>query len=409
MTRTTTLILLWGAAALAGSTGCAGMKVEVAILDREVTGTAPFLGAAAEEAGNRVLGNRQLGVYAKALDAVKADARAALDRVLNDPALARAVPVDPAFRAGLARDIAAEVDEAFAPVTASYDRGLAELRALRAVDARDAERRRSTAAAARQAFANGDQALEQFGSADGPLRTKLASFFQQLGTSLKQQLPNGTLPTAVAADLETEPTRIANKAGRRLGGMIGDAGILDDPAASLVVTAPERYWRGTFNKTFGDGTLGNTDVAVKMQGLGDFTLKGVRLDATKVTPAVFQGAILLTKLAAAYVGVPVGAASGGGTDGAPQAHLGDDLLEADTVRREARRRRALSKLAAVEVLDAITAERQAITQQEGNDATANAAIAEARKQAVDRVKKAFQDNRARLEIAPAQSQAAAQP
>lgn len=78
--------------------------------------------------------------------------------------------------------------------------------------------------------------------------------------------------------------------------------IVADKLASLVVAAPEKYWRkydknevlsihkternrrsghapSRINKTVVRGFMGNLDVAIKMERPGEFTVKGVRMDA----------------------------------------------------------------------------------------------------------------------------------
>lgn len=90
-----------------------------------------------------------------------------------------------------------------------------------------------------------------------------------------------------------------------LTGLIGGAGIIDDPRAGAVVYAPEENWKGQYNQTLCSGWLGNSDCAVKMEGLGDFTLKGVRLDATKITQATFSVAKEAVQVVAAVYGIPV--------------------------------------------------------------------------------------------------------
>lgn len=100
--------------------------------------------------------------------------------------------------------------------------------------------------------------------------------------------------------------KLQRKAEAIVGGLIGGAGVLDDPRAAAIVYAPEDYWTGqSYNKTLCSGWLGNSDCAVRMESLGDFTLKGVRLDATKITQATFSVAREAIQIVAAVYGIPV--------------------------------------------------------------------------------------------------------
>ena len=108
-------------------------------------------------------------------------------------------------------------------------------------------------------------------------------------------------------------------------GLIGEAGILDDPRAGAIVYAPCEYWGGQFNETLCSGSFGNSDCAIKMDGPANFTIKGVRLDATNITVATFTvGREMIQALAAVY-GVPLpksqAAAAGGATQPAAAADV----------------------------------------------------------------------------------------
>ena len=143
-------------------------------------------------------------------------------------------------------------------------------------------------------------------------------------------------------------------------GLVGKAGILDDPRAAAVVYAPDDYWAGRFNETLCSGSFGNTDCAVKMEGLGNFTIKGVRLDATNITLATFSvGREVIQALAAVYgIPLPKGqAAAGGGA--MPPASATDTESPA---KREWDATAAIQqmRLARIAIFETIVAQREAI-------------------------------------------------
>jgi hypothetical protein len=129
----------------------------------------------------------------------------------------------------------------------------------------------------------------------------MANLIKELETDLRTNL---CLSTEDTWPLAMQPF-VKNVQSIKASGLIGGAGILDDPRAASVVYAPPEHWKGSFNQTVCNGWFGNTDCAVKMEGLGDFTLKGVRLDATKITQATFSVARQAIQVVAAVYGVPV--------------------------------------------------------------------------------------------------------
>lgn len=89
-----------------------------------------------------------------------------------------------------------------------------------------------------------------------------------------------------------------------------------DPDISLIASAPPRAWSGTFNRVYGHGNIGNTDIAIVAStdyadasgGVPTFVMKGIRLDASNVTRATFQGIKDMLRVAAVASGVPLAAA-----------------------------------------------------------------------------------------------------
>jgi hypothetical protein len=138
-------------------------------------------------------------------------------------------------------------------------------------------------------------------------------------------------------------------------GLIQGAGIGDDVRASTVVYAPSENWNGKFNQTVCSGWFGNTDCAVKMDGLGDFTIKGVRLDAAKITQATFSVATQTIQMAAAIYGFPVPKNQAPGDSPSP-------LEEVSPVKRQREAETAIMqlRLARLSMFETIVAQHQAI-------------------------------------------------
>jgi hypothetical protein len=170
-----------------------------------------------------------------------------------------------------------------------------------------------------------------------------------------------------AAAVADVPAEAAETVAKNVDSLIGDFGLFADPYASRVVHAPESYWRGIFNRAYGEGNFGNTDIAIKMQSMGDFSIKGVRVDSAKVTQATFAGVGQAIKLAAAAYGVPVAGAfpafgstpkdGGGGaattTTGGTSKQVGEGLIAADLTRKQVEAAERQRRQAALQMLRAL--------------------------------------------------------
>lgn len=87
--------------------------------------------------------------------------------------------------------------------------------------------------------------------------------------------------------------------------LIGDQGLVEDPYAYTVASADEKLWARGFNTVVGDGTFGNLNMAVKMESLGDFTLKGLTFDPSDVARVASKVTTQALLLASQISGVPV--------------------------------------------------------------------------------------------------------
>lgn len=80
---------------------------------------------------------------------------------------------------------------------------------------------------------------------------------------------------------------------------------LSDAEIGRIVDAPEQYWTGIYNRVCGSTWFGNAEIAIRMENLGQFNMKGVVFDPSQVTKAAVDGIAATVAVAAAASGVPV--------------------------------------------------------------------------------------------------------
>jgi hypothetical protein len=354
--------------------GCAHLKVDVAIFDSRYEESLEFLEAAARTSSTRVGGLLASG----RLVSLRVDLEGKTQRFVDDLSRVRVIPDE--LRTEFSRDLRAAIAASFQKAEGFYKGGLTALTESRTV-ARNDDRRRVSLATAVESFRQGDQELATIPIALSNLALNVSR-------------------TAGISDpgfLAQRISQFSQDASRRLASLIGDAGIFDDPHAPMVVTAPDAAWRGLFNQTYATGVLGNTDMAIKMESLGNLTLKGVRLDAAKITQAVFDAAGQAVKLVAVAYGVPVGALQSDGKTAPTEP--GADIIIADQSRREAEVEVLKRRIAAVAIMDAILSERRALEANESGAEESKDADAEIKRQrgvAVGRIKAVFAANKGQL-------------
>lgn len=158
-----------------------------------------------------------------------------------------------------------------------------------------------------------NQAWQLYQPAAGKLRAlpqKLSNLETELSGDLRRVIvPPGAAQDAPASIAATKVTEVlktkTEEAKKAVRGLIGDKGIFTDPFASAVVNAPDAYWEGEFNKTYGCGSFGNIDIAIKMEDVANFTVKGVRNDAAAITRAMFAVGQQAVQTVAALYGIPL--------------------------------------------------------------------------------------------------------
>ena len=173
---------------------------------------------------------------------------------------------------------------------------------------------------------------------------------QQLSEDLRKNVRTND-PSAVAAS----QAEIAREGEEVVKGYVGNHGILDDLHASAVVNAPDEYWHGQFNKTYASGQFGNIDIAIKMEEIGNFTIKGVRNDAAAITRATFAVGQQAVQTIAALYGIPVPKA--GTTPSADAKAISPpDIASPHTRTKEAEAKLADLRAARTTLLEALLAQ-----------------------------------------------------
>jgi len=317
-----------GAFCLLALAGCAKLSVRVEVFDNTYLDSAEVIVTDAEQAVARVERNKADDRYNEMRAALKVDLGTALAK-----AAAAALTAEGAGEM-MAAQAETIIDAKFAEAMLAYEKAIASARKARTFGA-DRDRRVELFREAGMHVARGDRVLlaldEEF-------------------TRVFDELPGGDGPGTLAL-LESREA-VQNAVSEAVGSLIGDAGLFDDPMASAVIHAPDGAWDGTFNRSFGWGLFGNTDIAIKMESLGVFTVKGLRMDGTQVTAATFKVLSQGVKLLAASTGLP---ATGAG--GEPRA---TPVSDADAKRREAQGKQRIGRSASVALLDTILAEREAL-------------------------------------------------
>lgn len=358
--------------------GCAQLTVDVNVLDRKFWSSPEQLSNSIAEQVANMARKRANGEFTRARETINSQARQALVH------LAKAGGVDPGDVEPLATKLAKFVNDGFKNADGHFETAFTKLGS---------------------ASADPKNRLEILFQAQGEVDAGYASIRrvqEQVSADLRMHIEATELHLAISRSKPTvtaavEPAKQAeSKIEAATRGLIGDRGILDDPLASSVVYAPESYWQRPesphgINNTYAAGTFGNTDIAIKMEAVGDFTIKGVRLDASKITQATFAVARQAINTAAALYGIPLPL---GGTKtttpaaATPFAETPIGFQSPDRRRAEADQALLLRRMARLTVLETILVQREALT----NSATTPEAEA-ARALALKTVKEVFAANR----------------
>lgn len=113
-------------------------------------------------------------------------------------------------------------------------------------------------------------------------------------------------------------SNLDEKAAKLTSGRL-EGDLIDDPLASLVVFVDDKLWssadqkgmrKGQYSHAYAKTRWGNSDVAITMEGIGHYSIKGVKLDASKVAEASFKVLSQSIKLVGAIYGIETKKESG---------------------------------------------------------------------------------------------------
>ena len=124
----------------------------------------------------------------------------------------------------------------------------------------------------------------------------------------------GSAPTAAA--VAAQATVVIQAAQRSI---IQGSEIATTEYAYAVASAPESLWKTNYNQAFGSGTFGNVDVVIRMNSTADFSVKGMRFDASTVAQVASKVMTQALLIGAQMSGVPVATASTGTSSGGGDA------------------------------------------------------------------------------------------
>ena len=222
------------------------------------------------------------------------------------------------------------IDKKFKEAMEAFEKGLLSAENAR-VNISDKDKYKSLLLEAQNHFAAGSYSLKS-------LAVQLSEDFAIAGSGW-EKLPSAAKEAQV----------------QKVYSLLQGADLLNDPLVSFVVQTKNRkkYWKGIYNKTVTRNGFGNSDVAIAMESLGNFTIKGVRLDAAAVVAASFKTLSQGIQLMSAVYGVAPVKAQGESETGANTSTTNNSIADIEAKKKELEIRGRLSKLSTIAILEAI--------------------------------------------------------
>jgi hypothetical protein len=219
-------------------------------------------------------------------------------------------------------------------------------------------------------------------------RAILASVYAMIGHDLDGRVAD--LPQAAATSAAATIVTAESEVRQKLTQLFDGGGLIDSRYTFYVVSAAETEWAPMFDRTFANGLFGNTDIAIKALGPGNFTIKGLSFNPADVAATAAKVTTQTVLLAAQIAGVPVKVSGTPDpqTNGAALATSSSALAQtlsqsAQVDQRVVAHRDALMRIASV------------ILQERGTIATGTAAD---RKASLDVIKAVYSSHAARLPV-----------
>lgn len=309
---------------------CSTIKVKVQVIDRDKIRHSPAVAAeTVTSTAEQVEANLNTGLY----DILRRDIKEAFGKVIGSMTELEKESVD-----NLINQVGEAVDTMMNQVIHQYEEGLKAYYQANAGEKGEEEKLKFHR-----------KAKSYFHLGDASLRKLARELYENFGVEFGYQEGANEMEKPkqkLQEELELIETRLK-----------------DDPLLSVIIHAPEKYWKGHYNKTIARNFFGHSDVAITMKSWGDYTIKGIRMDATDIANNSFKAMNFGIKLLAGAFGLaPSGQIPQVFTEaeGTTQAL---PLINLEQKKAELEKGRQLRRLAAVGMLDAILS-RTAYLQEE---------------------------------------------
>lgn len=138
-------------------------------------------------------------------------------------------------------------------------------------------------------------------------------------------------------------------------------GTFGDPLASYIIHAPETIWsldpkatNDKFNRAFARANFGKADMAVIMEDIGQFQLKGARVDAKETIQAISKSANMTLNLVAKSMALPISLPSTNADSSTKYSSSGQNAIyDAELAKRDFAKSQREFELYSLSAIDAI--------------------------------------------------------
>lgn len=141
------------------------------------------------------------------------------------------------------------------------------------------------------------------------------------------------------------------------------AALRGDPLLSKVVRAPETEWTGLYNRAYAKMSGTNTDIAIVMDDVDKFSVKGLRADSTSGIKTTFVALGRVMEIASAVSGVPMAGLipdPPAGPESEKSAQAPKAQAQAIVTRSALQQQKAAARMDLLAIADAILSEANAL-------------------------------------------------
>lgn len=212
---------------------------------------------------------------------------------------------------------------------------------------------------------------------------------ERVGLEVSAKLIGTTIASSIIKAVRDVAAMTANE-------LVWGASLHNDPVAYAVASAPDAKWGKEYNRAFGRGDLGNLHIAIKLTHKGDFTIKGMTFDPSKIAQMASKATTQVVLLAARIYGVPVstGTDTQGNSDDDIGVLTGDDqqlVADEQTIMKRQKTKEDFNK-ALLLIARSILDESEALVHPDSNT----------RKEAVEAIGVTYSSHKSRLIISIAE-------